>query len=391
MERSCVSASSAPSAGGRPQIPVLATVTTSRCKRKSAGSRMAPLSRPFQSLLRLIPIFVMFVPLSTSFTSIRKPDFLPLTYYSSSIIKTLLPDKNKENLYLSVDGVQDPTKWRHRAIVTRRPPGPNYWPVVIWESYPPNFGRSGSDESGSNMNNAVNQTDPNDDEDDPNENLEGIKGFKKAVARFMDEPLVELVDCVLVLASSLFVAISTVNSLPLLFASGLTIVQDVVAAIFVIEFFARWFSSSAPRGRHFTQPLILVDVFVVLIPFLVTTTGTEWLPAWLTSSSSLINLRLLRILRLQRVLQDMKTFTRFEEGLGIPAGKVKAYQLQLARVVMSVFTLLSVSTGLIYTVEHKVNPQITDYFTSLYFGLVTLTTVSYYSSIDQSMCAAHPH
>ena len=33
--------------------------------------------------------------------------------------------------------------------------------------------------------------------------------------------------------------------------------------------------------------------------------------------------------------------------------------------------------GLIYTAEHEVNPEIPDYFTALYFGLTTLTTVGY--------------
>jgi hypothetical protein len=54
---------------------------------------------------------------------------------------------------------------------------------------------------------------------------------------------------------------------------------------------------------------------------------------------------------------------------------VEEYQLQLARVLLSLFTLLSVATGLIYTCEHEVNQCISNYFTALYFGLVTLLTV----------------
>jgi voltage-gated potassium channel Kch len=242
---------------------------------------------------------------------------------------------------------------------------------VLWELYPPTV----DTDLGRASMNPNNQTDP--EQDDKEGPLLPIKTLKQTIASFLNEPLVEVLDCALVLASSLFVAISTVDALPASLGSILLIAQDVVAGIFVLEFFARWFCSSAPRGLHFTQPLILVDVFVVLIPFLVTTTGTEWLPAWLTSSTSLINLRLLRILRLQRVLQNMQSFTRFERALGIPAGNVKTWQLQLARVILSVFTLVSVATGLIYTVEHKVNPQISDYFTALYFGLTTLTTVGF--------------
>jgi hypothetical protein len=67
----------------------------------------------------------------------------------------------------------------------------------------------------------------------------------------------------------------------------------------------------------------------------------------------------------------------FELALGMKKSDVRPYQLQLARVVISIFTLVSVSTGLIYSAEHEVNPQIPDYFTALYFGLTTLTTVGF--------------
>ena len=73
----------------------------------------------------------------------------------------------------------------------------------------------------------------------------------------------------------------------------------------------------------------------------------------------------------------MNTFSQFEMALGLPPQAIRPYQLQLARVLLSIFTLLSVSSGLIYTCEHDVNPEIPDYFAALYFGLTTLTTVGF--------------
>jgi hypothetical protein len=106
------------------------------------------------------------------------------------------------------------------------------------------------------------------------------------------------------------------------------------------------------------------------------------------SQAGLQNLLLLRVLRLRRVLTDMTTFGRFTAALGIGTLNNsqtntqidRPYQLQLARVLLSIFTLLSVATGLIYTAEHDVNPDIPDYFTALYFGLTTLTTGTYSTS-----------
>jgi hypothetical protein len=60
---------------------------------------------------------------------------------------------------------------------------------------------------------------------------------------------------------------------------------------------------------------VLVDIVAVILPLLFATQPSSFwvdsntfVPNWLTSSSGLINLRLLlRILQLQRVLQDMDT------------------------------------------------------------------------------------
>jgi Ion channel len=99
------------------------------------------------------------------------------------------------------------------------------------------------------------------------------------------------------------------------------------------------------------------------------------LPDWMTSPSALINLEVLRVLRLRRVLRDMDTFVKYERALGIRKSNVQEWQLQLARVLLSLFTLVSVSTGLIYTAEHDVNPAIPDFFTAAYFSLSTISTL----------------
>jgi len=87
------------------------------------------------------------------------------------------------------------------------------------------------------------------------------------------------------------------------------------------------------------------------------------------------------VLRLQRFLQDLDTFERFAAQAllktSVKTNIVQDWQLQLARVALSLFTLISVATGLIYTAEHTVNTNINNYFDALYFGLTTLTTVGF--------------
>jgi hypothetical protein len=58
----------------------------------------------------------------------------------------------------------------------------------------------------------------------------------------------------------------------------------------------------------------------------------------------------------------------------VPKAYALFYKTSFRCVILSLFTLLSVAAGLIYTTEHEVNPALPGYFTTLYFGLTTLTT-----------------
>jgi voltage-gated potassium channel len=162
-----------------------------------------------------------------------------------------------------------------------------------------------------------------------------------------------------------------------------------VSILFCLDFFGRWISSSKDYGKHVLDPQFALDVVVVIVPLVVgLTPASFWtaanLPSGLTSPSGLFNLELLRVLRIRRVLKDLTTFERFAERalLGFAQQRtvkklVQEWQLQLARVLLSLYTLVSVATGLIYTAEHNVNPAINNYFDALYFGLTTLTTVGF--------------
>ena len=183
-------------------------------------------------------------------------------------------------------------------------------------------------------------------------------------------------------ASSFMVALTTVSILPPSIMTTIYVLQDATLFVFAFGFLTRWLCSLAPRGTYFKDPLEWVDLVVVVLPFLFLTIPglAELFPSWLTSQTALINLRLLRILRFQRILQDEFTFSRFVSGLKIPFFRqdkdtlscviVESWQLQLARVVISISTLLLVSTGLIYSAEHTVNPDIDNYFTALYCKLL---------------------
>ncbi len=210
--------------------------------------------------------------------------------------------------------------------------------------------------------------------------------FKEDIANFLNEPTIEVMIAATVLLNSLLVALSTLDSIDYLFPYIRTL-QIVVGSIFLADFQARWFSSSKENFGFVLNPQFFIDVLVVIFPLVVSVTPSSiwqevtWLPSTLVQPSGLYNLQLLRVLRLGRFLEDLETFERFAGqaigGSNLKRGYVQEWQLQLARVALSLFTLISVATGLIYAAEHTVNPNINNYFDALYFGLTTLTTVGF--------------
>ncbi len=204
--------------------------------------------------------------------------------------------------------------------------------------------------------------------------------LKENLANLLKDPRVEVTVASSVLLSCLLVAISTFENFS--YRNVLLYIEDGITVIFALDFFGRWISSNKDFGRQVLNLQFAIDVVVVVIPLLFAIlpdnrldTSSLWIPEYMTSPSALINLELLRVLRLRRVFQDMTTFTKFERALGIRNSGIQVWQLQLARVLFSLFTLLSVSTGLIYTAEHDVNPTIPNYFTALYFSISTLATL----------------
>jgi hypothetical protein len=87
-----------------------------------------------------------------------------------------------------------------------------------------------------------------------------LLSMKSRVSRFLAQPVVEVLNGFLVLASSLLVAVSTLNNLPTTLSYPIQIAQDWIAVLFVFEFFLRWFSSPSPRFLYLTQPLVILDI-----------------------------------------------------------------------------------------------------------------------------------
>jgi voltage-gated potassium channel Kch len=245
-----------------------------------------------------------------------------------------------------------------------------------------------TDETETEATTIIDPSEPSEPPTPPPSKQPSKSSFRLLVFQTLNLPVVELAAAAAILLSTFLVALSTLD-LPIETYAAIENAVVGLNVLFAVDFFLRWYAAGQFKLIYLTKPLAIIDIFVIVLPlflgsvmpmldqFGVSGDAQRNLALNLSDSAGLQVLLLLRVLRFRRVLTDINTFGRFAVALGIKRSDVRPYQLQLARVLLSIFTLLSVSSGLIYTAEHTVNPDIPDYFTALYFGLTTLTTVGF--------------
>ena len=139
-------------------------------------------------------------------------------------------------------------------------------------------------------------------------------------------------------------------------AAWVETVDTVLGLLLLTEFAARLFASRTLR-RDLLHPWTWVDA-VAIASFLAPVAGE--------ALGFLRALRLVRVLRLFRVLDRLRevsqVFRRNEEA--IIAGT-------------NLLVFIFVMTGLVYTTQHRSNPQIAHYADALYFTITSLTTTGF--------------
>ena len=137
---------------------------------------------------------------------------------------------------------------------------------------------------------------------------------------------------------------------------GIEIADALFGVIILSDFILRFVVDPA-RGRYFLRFTTWADV-VAMISFLAPIAGEGF--------------GFLRVLRTLRLLHTYHLTARLREDFRY----FRQHQdVMLATVNLSVF--LFVMTGLIYALEHEINPEITNYADALYFTVTTLTTTGF--------------
>ncbi|MEL6374637.1 MAG: ion channel [Pseudomonadota bacterium] len=133
-------------------------------------------------------------------------------------------------------------------------------------------------------------------------------------------------------------------------------VDLMIALIIIADFSARWWLSWSTR-KYFAQATTWADLVVI---------ATLLLPMLFQSFLFLRVVRALRLLRSYHVLRDLRRdypfFKRNEE---------------IIQSVLNLLVFIFVMTALVYVLQARVNPAITNYVDALYFTVAALTTTGF--------------
>jgi len=193
--------------------------------------------------------------------------------------------------------------------------------------------------------------------------------FAREIDAFQRLPLTQAANAALAGLACILFAVNTLPAFQL--RDSVALVEDIISALFAIDYFLRWYSRGLSPS-YLLNGYMLLDAATIL-PLL--------LQALMPGSkiTTLNFLRLLRTARVYRLLQPrlVKELGRDLFGIDPDKNNISAYQLQLIRSFGIVFTLIFIVAGLMYTAEHEINPQLSDFFSSFYFSIISLSTVGF--------------
>lgn len=197
-------------------------------------------------------------------------------------------------------------------------------------------------------------------------NLKFLQMVKNKIRFLLDDTSTiygKLVSLILFFLNVLFVLIYVLGTydFPDYIYSILWSSEIFITFIFIIEYFARLYSSDKGISK-IIEPLMIIDVISIL-PVIIILLGAG-IPF---SGGFLKVLRVFRIFRFFRITEDREFIW----------GKLSNEDLQIMKFVMIIFSLFFISAGLFHEFEVHQNQNVDTFLDSLYYTVVTLTTVGF--------------
>jgi voltage-gated potassium channel len=137
--------------------------------------------------------------------------------------------------------------------------------------------------------------------------------------------------------------------------------EVLITVIFSVEYVARIYASKKGVSKIF-EPMMVAD-FVAILPVALIFLG----PGTAVSAGFLKVFRVFRVFRFFRITED-RSFLY---------GKFSESDLQIIKFITIIFAVFFVSAGFFHEVEVSENPDVDTFRDSMYYTVVTLTTVGF--------------
>ncbi|NEQ75582.1 MAG: ion transporter [Okeania sp. SIO2C9] len=191
---------------------------------------------------------------------------------------------------------------------------------------------------------------------------------KKTIALYLEDietPIGKAINFILLFLILFYSAIFVAETYPIpeqLFIN-LELIDDAILVCFAVEYILRFWCAEKKIKFVFSF-FSIVDLLAILPIF----------PEFLELSF----IRLIRWFRILRLIRFLK-FKIYIFRISTEDGVI------LARILFTLFTIIFIFSGLIYQVEHRVNPEsFNTFLDAVYFSVVTMTTVGFGDVIPTS-------
>lgn len=172
----------------------------------------------------------------------------------------------------------------------------------------------------------------------------------------------DVVLLITILFSILLVMLDSVATIHAAYSGLLKILEWAITIIFTIEYMARIWVVQRPRKYIFSL-FGIIDLLAIL---------PTYVGLFLGVGQSLIVIRMLRVMRIFRIFK-LSRYTRAGRMIG---SALWANKEKIMIFIVFVFTISTIIGTLMYLIEGE-NAGFSDIPTSIYWAIVTLTTVGY--------------
>jgi len=172
----------------------------------------------------------------------------------------------------------------------------------------------------------------------------------------------DLLLIVLIVASILVVMLDSVRPLQAAYGAALDRAELALTLLFTLEYLLRLIS--ARRAGHYARSFLGVVDLLAIVP--------GYLALFVPGAEALLLVRVLRLLRIFRILK----LARYLSEASVLTEAIRASAAKITVFLAVVLSLVTIIGALMYLIEGPANGY-TSIPTSIYWAIVTLTTVGY--------------